>query len=520
VRETRAFRVAGQWLLILLLAMMVTGLRVYPTQAAARTLAGLPDTITLSLTNGSAFVYGQNPQPNFTAVVVFGTHPTANLYWGVKMTLEDGEAFSSNNSTSSPDGMTLTFPNVAANSLITVGQHTAVASFYNAITNTTVYSNSVGFTISKAPPLLNCSFVGDQTHFEAAGQTLHIAMTPTAQHGSEPVDWQDTTYSVTFQGSTTTTDTNLVPDGNDTVTVTAPATPGMYGVTCVFNGTHLFLSTSTLTGKFMFSEEHSLGSVQLYSNPTTVDAQDSMEFYIVFQAAAGLPTPTGEIAMYIGQSYSRSIMLGPSGTVLVTFSPLQSLIGAYNVQIKYFGDANYTVAQLTFPLTNPPIPPGIAGGSGGGSSTPAPSAQPTATQAPGAEPTTTATTNSTLISSNSGGATNQPGTVPAGGSSSVPLLLIILGLFVVLALAGGTGGAIYVVRRSQAERYDQGRYDQGRYDQGRYDQGRYDQWYGDQKFAPPPQSRRAPPYPDEQTNPNEYAYGDEYPYGRTDPWKW
>ncbi|MFI5274264.1 MAG: hypothetical protein ACHQ4H_14620 [Ktedonobacterales bacterium] len=190
------------------------------------------------------------------------------------------------------------------------------------------------------------------------------------------MDWQDGTYNVSLDGPTHVTSSNLAPDSNDEVTMAGPTQNGKYLLICTFNGTALFISNSyTDTLAYTFSAQHSLGSTQLFANPTTLVAKQSLNFYIVFHAAPGLPTPTGQFQIMIGQYYTQAYWIRSAGDFLLHLNALPSLIGVSEISIRYWGDIYYDEATLNFPLTNPPIPGG--GGSGGSGSGNNP--QPTAT---------------------------------------------------------------------------------------------------------------------------------------------
>ena len=142
----------GTGLTLLLFTMLSALLQPAPVQAAAHSSLAAANTLTLSIDNGTTFTYGGTPAPTFTAVVVFGVKPTANYFWTISGKLDDGEVFGSSGfpPTSSQDGMTLTFTRVTSNTPFTVGQHTAIAKFFDPGTNTTVDSNPVSFTGSRS----------------------------------------------------------------------------------------------------------------------------------------------------------------------------------------------------------------------------------------------------------------------------------------------------------------------------------------------------------------------------------
>lgn len=447
----------GRWLATLLLTMVGALLLALPARAAAHTPHAGADTVSLSIDNGTTFTFGETPQPTFTAVVTFGTKPTANYYWTVSVRLEDGATISGGSSpATSPDGMTLTFTRMTPSTTITVGQHTASASFSDPGMGTTVTSNPVSFTVNKATPNLTCSIDGTSANFVGTGQTLHVRMAPTAPTGQVPVDWQDGTYTVTLDGPTHLTIPNLAPDSNDVVTVPGPSQIGKYLLGCAFSGTASFTSVTYSDAlPYTFSALNGLGPVELFTNPTTLAAQQKLDFYIVFHAAPGLPTPTGEFVIWMGSSYyTNSLQVGPTGDTLIHLNPLPSLYGVSQITVRYWGDVYYNEATVNFPLTNPPIPAGVIGGSGGNSggsgsgsfgNNPQSAATATAGGTAGAQATPSAEATSTAVIPR-GVASSKPA---APGDNSGPFLMVILALLVLAGL-GVAGGVIYLTRRAKS----------------------------------------------------------------------
>ncbi len=434
----------SRWVAILLLCMINAVLLAAPVHAAAQMPHAAADTVTLTLDNpGTTFIYGQTPGPTFTAVVTFGTKPTWNHYWTVSGKTDGGGTFDGNYSPIfSPDGMTMTFSGMVASFPIQVGLRTATASFTNPETNVTTTSNSVQFTVYKATAGLSCSIDGTITHFIGAGQTLHVAMAP-SYTGYIPVDGKDGTYTVTFDGPTHKTYPNLVSDSNDRVTVPGPTQIGKYLLSCAFSGTDSFTSaTYADTHPYTVSAMHSPSSVQLFTNPTTLVTRQNLDFYVVFHAAPGLPTPTGTFQIWIGPYYSDSLPLSPNGDYLVHFSPLSSLYNVSKITIKYWGDIYYNEATFNFPLTNPSIS-GSSSGNGGSGGT---QTQATATTSTTGTPGTTATADATPTAGSAGGVI--PSATPPAGDTGI---FWLIGGLVLLVLAGlGTTGVIVFYQRRRA----------------------------------------------------------------------
>jgi len=416
------------------------------------------DTATLALDNGPTFIYGASLVPSFTVVITLAVPPKANHYWTVDIQLEDGESFGGSLLPSDSTGTTMTFTRITpgtppASPPLRVGNHTATATFYNSETQTTATSNPRSFTVNQAATALDCSIDGNAAHFERAGQTLHMSMSPTAPGSLAPVDWQNATYSVTFDGPTHVSVSHLAPDSADEVTLTAPSAIGKYQVVCKFSGTASFTPADSTGVTYTFSAQNPLGAIQLFTHPTTLAAKQNLDFYLVFHAGAGLPTPTGAFSIYIGPYYTTApLRLSSAGDALVHLSPLPSLSGVSGITIRYWGDVEYNVATATFPLTNPPIPnsggSAGSGGSGGGSS--GSGARATATTGSTANAQATATVDTTPTTVGPGGLVAAP---PTGGGTQADLLeFSLLALLILAGLGGASLGALYLARRAKAAR--------------------------------------------------------------------
>lgn len=428
----------GHWLAILLLAIVSALLVAAPVRAAG-------DTLTLSLNNGTTFTY-DGTAPSFTAVVTFGAKPTGNYPWMVTVRLDGGESTSNSNPpTYDQNALTLTFTRITFPTPIVVGQHTATASFFNPGTNTTVYSNPMSFTVNKATISLACGVDSSLGVLVGAGQSVRILMSPYSGNGQLPAEWQSGTYNVSFDGPTHIAYSNLTSDSNFAVTVTAPSQVGSYTLSCTFNGSASYTSsTANNPNPYTISLLHSLGTVQLFTNPTTLVAGKNLDFYVAFHPASGLPMPTGQFSIWIGNHYTNAITLGPTGDYLIHLSPLSSLVGVSRIEIFYMGDKYYNRASVYFPLTNPPIPSGTtAGGSGNGSLGAGNNPQGTATAQGTPSATATGDATTPTVAGAGVGLSYPP---QQGKSDGLPLLLILV--LVGLLIAGGAvGGAIYLMRR-------------------------------------------------------------------------
>ena len=138
--------------------------------------------------------------------------------------------------------------------------------------------------------------------------------------------------------------------------VRAPTTPGYYTMTCAFDGYGNYApSTSGAVGAYI-SAFNQIGGIKLYTNPTTYNPYKSCVVYIVFQAAPGGPTPTGNTSLTIGRNYTASVDIASNGTLSVRLNPLPLPEGANQITVDYSGDAYYRWASSTFSFTNPAIP--------------------------------------------------------------------------------------------------------------------------------------------------------------------
>jgi len=188
---------------------------------------------------------------------------------------------------------------------------------------------------------------------------------------SATVDIQDGTFTLTFVGPTTTMSPKLQVDGSGNMSTPAPTQIGCYNqVICSFSGTSMFdPASANIAGQpLLISEMKLLSGAQIYTNPTTFTANQSMEMYVVFHGAPGLPAPSGYYGIRVGISFTKVIQLGSNGDSLVKLDPITNLGGSTQIQISYQGDPYYSSQVYSFPLTNPPIPNMSSGGSSGGGS--------------------------------------------------------------------------------------------------------------------------------------------------------
>ncbi|GCE18467.1 hypothetical protein KDK_22670 [Dictyobacter kobayashii] len=330
--------------------------------------------------------------------------------------------------------------------------------------------------IGKITPSFSC-FTSGMAPTNLPNSPLTVSFEIGANSNTQ-VDWQNSTFTVTFIGAQTFTRANLKANSSESVTVPMPSVFGSYQVQCMFNGTSLFNSavTNSYSGPILVSANHQVGGIQLYTNPANLQPGASTTWNVVVLGAAGLPAPTGYIHIRIGNSYTSIVALGSGGTV--TFqanapSPLAPMITVF-----YGGDPVYANSSANFSLTNPssptnggtPAQPTPTGGgtpaqptpTGGGTmpqssstngagvvSTPGVSPTPTATHKATPTPVSTvtptpaATATATAVSSISAESDTSAGS--SGNQGSIVLWIV---LAVVIGLAGaGAAGYILLLRK-------------------------------------------------------------------------
>ena len=217
-------------------------------------------------------------------------------------------------------------------------------------------------------------------------------------------------------------------------------------MTCTFDGYGDYAPSTSGNVGVAISAFNQVGSIKLYTNPTTYNPYKSCVLYIVFQAAPGGPAPTGGVSITIGRNYTPIAFLASNGTLSVRLNPLPLPGGADQITIHYYGDSYYRWTSSSFSLTNPAIPSnaptsGGSGNSSGGSGGKAGSPQATTTAtAPG--------TTSVATLSPAGAQNASAGSSSSDSSGGSPLLWIGLG---VLVLGLGGGGLALVVRARLAK---------------------------------------------------------------------
>ena len=434
-------------LIVTPLVLATSLLTAAPAHGAARTSATGSDSLTLSLTNGTSFVYNEYPYPDFHADLVLAQPLSANYSLSVTLTLTDINQTITLGELGPIDTLHYSFDSKVNGAAVTIvtGSHTAVASFTNIDTHVTTQSNPVNFTITRSAATINCSI--SRSGIMPPGTMLQIHVDMTASPNSGPVDWQDATYAVKFVGPITMTSPQMKLDSSGNMSIPAPTRIGYYNqVFCMFSGTSLFAPTSAnIAGQeLLISEMHPLSGAQIYTNPATYVVNQTIQMYVVFHGEPGLPPPSGYYGIRLGNHYTKVIQLGSDGTSLIKLEPLSNLGGATQIQIGYQGDPYYNSQVYYFPLTNPPIPGSSSGGSGGN---PVPSGSSPITAkkvaSKSAATATTAATSSPTAYPRTGAPVVAP-THPSGNGAPI-WLVALLGL---LVLGGGAGATWYVWRRN------------------------------------------------------------------------
>ena len=430
--------------------LLIVGVGMVMQHPVAHAAPFFPPGYSLTLTEStSTMSYGGTP-PTFQAqlTVPAGENPLTNP---AQFTFQiDTTSFAPDGHTSGGSTYTFTLNGSTVSNTLTLpaGQHQAAANYFSSVLNQTLTSAPVTLTVQKFTPAIGCNFltaglytVNSPVTFEMAGPL----------NGGPPIDWQNATYSFTFVGPQTFTDSNLTASNLGQGTVLTPPVGGRYQFQCTFSGTSNFnaaqtpLSTSTLN----VTQGHQAG-IKLYSTPTTITGGTNATLDIIVSGGSGLPTPTGEVALFLGPytSTNRISLSAGQVTVQIVFpSPLPST----TMQVYYYGDAVYAQSSATFSLTNPPIP-------GGSNPTPNPTSAPVSTapsaltSTPSGSSTPAASTTPTFSRTPvSSGTTFANGGTTAGGhppatTATQGLLVFGIVLAVLLLLAAGGSGAFIVLR--------------------------------------------------------------------------
>jgi hypothetical protein len=429
--------------LLLCWMLLTLGLGMVAQHHVAHAASSLPPGYSLTVTESTSTMTYSGTAPSFQAqlTVPAGENPLSNP--ALFNFIIDSQDYAPD--TSGTSGSTYTFTlnsRTVTTALIPAGQHAVVASYFSVPLKQTLQSAPITLTVQKLTPSVYCQL--NLLNPFAVNAPVTFTMSSSQSSGSA-VDWQDATYTLTFVGTQTFTDTNLTADSSGQGTALTPPVPGNYKYQCTFNGTQNFNSAQSGFGSTLVVTAGHQTGIKLYSNPTTITGGQTATLYVVISGAPGLPTPTGQIGLALGTVYNtRAIDLGSNGSVTVQISfPVNP---PNTMRVNYFGDTVYAASYANFSLTNPPIP--------GGSNPPAPTSPP----APGS------TAPSALTPTPSGGSTPAASstTIANGGtiSGSHPTdsppnqgaLVFWIGLLGLLLLVVGSGVFIVLRKRARAAR--------------------------------------------------------------------
>jgi hypothetical protein len=304
--------------------------------------------ITLTAGGSTTMTYGES-SPTFRSVLTLpsGDPPPTDMtfYFLVDSQMDVGSVSWSNPT------WTL-FENGFGPPPLSVGQHAVVAQYKSP--SHVLTSAPVILNVLKKTPGLDCS-INNVTNTYATNTPLTI--TVGFSNTNAPVDIQNGTFSITFTGPRTFTSANLRANSAGQVFASIPSARGIYQTRCAFSGTASFNSVATQMNMptVVVSANNQPGRIALYTNPTPVTHGPNITWRVVVSARPGLPTPTGNVSVDIGRSYTKLMALGSGG--IVTFqavAPSQESLAS--IRVWYYGDPVYASAGADFPPTTPPIP--------------------------------------------------------------------------------------------------------------------------------------------------------------------
>ncbi|MGH2501774.1 MAG: hypothetical protein ACRDID_04570, partial [Ktedonobacterales bacterium] len=432
-------RVAPTALMLLLALTLAFTVSMLP---APRAHASGPDSATLQITSASPYVYGSYPV-QVQMIVTLGTalNSLSDGEHDQSLHLNTGASFPLFWVSTSADQLTITYSGtISSGQNVLPGDYTATASFVNPDTTATTTTNSLSFTMEKAPTRISCYIYGGSGGIISIGQTFYINLSSGLTSTVAPGD----TVTITLAGPQNISAT-LQADGNRNVHMAAPTLPGTYTVTCASAGNSLYNPGSATTTLNIHDDAHVAG-MKLYTNPTTVTRGVALTFYIVLLPKPGYPAPTGYLDIKMGIIEYDSIQVGANGATLVELYPLPvySTNPFSQITIDYGGDARYLNSTFNFPLTNPAISGSApssgttASGKGGKSSGKSSGASATSTATVGT-PTPTAAATATATAATTATVTSAPALAAtrrtaAANSLVNPLLLWLAGGVAVLAI--------------------------------------------------------------------------------------
>ncbi len=409
--------------------------------------AALPSGYSLTLTESTSTMTYGDTAPTFQAqlTVPAGEDPLTSpaeftFKIGTHSFAPDGHDASGSTYTFALNGST-----VSANLTLSVGSYTVVANYFSSVLNQTLTSALVTLTVQKSSPALSCQM----STAALWARNTSIIFVINEIHGLK-IDWQNATYSVTFIGAQTFTRSNVTAKNVANTaqgTVLTPPVGGVYHFQCTFNGTtNANAAESPLSNSPLTVTDGHQASIKLHSTPATITAGTNATLDISVSGGSGLPTPTGEIVLFLSvyTSTNRIPLTDGQVTVQIVF-PAQT---GSTMQICYYGDTVYAQSCPTFSLSNPstPLPTPVSSPPSGatpGPSTPLPISTSTAAATPTTLAVSTPAPSSTTIA-NSG---TISGSQPPGATSNQGNLMFWIVLIGLLVLAAGGSGVVLVLRK-------------------------------------------------------------------------
>lgn len=424
--------------LLLCWMLLTLGLGMVAQPHIAHAAASLPPGYSLTVTEStSTMTYGGSaPTIQAHLTVPEGEHPLANP---ALFNFKVGSRNFAPDSSSSGSEYTFTLKGTSVQyALIPAGEQAVVAQYFSVPLNESLESAPITLTVQKYTPVVYCQL----NLLNPFGVKAPVDFTMSTSAGPA-VDWQNATYTITFIGSQTFTDTGLTADSDGEGTALAPPVPGNYKYKCTFNGTANFNAAESGLGSTLVVNANHQPTIKLYSNPTTIKAGQSTTLEIVVSGTPGFPAPTGQVGLSMGNSFTRAINLGPDGRVNVQ-TTFPSPLPANTLQVNYFGDTVYAQSFAKFPLTNPPI---STGGTGGNPPSSDPTSTATATKTPpgGSTPAPSGTTIANSGTTSNDGTTS--GSHPTDAAFNQGNMVFWLGLMVLLLLVAGGSGVFIVLRK-------------------------------------------------------------------------
>lgn len=246
---------------------------------------------------------------------------------------------------SAPYGL---FLNSLAPIVLDAGQY-AVTANYQSPNYGLLTSAPVTLTVQPITPSFECTPATGGAYTLAPGASIPMSTSGVAG-GS---------VTVTFSGAQSFTSAPRPLDANGAFSVTAPPATGQYTYRCDYSGSRDYTSASASYPNIItISANHSVAGIALYTDPAPLQSYTPTTWEVVVTGGPGLPAPTGNVSISIGNSFIRPlIQLGAGG--VATFeatSPAADAIAG--ITVDYQGDSVYTSAAVHLSIDTAPIPHG------------------------------------------------------------------------------------------------------------------------------------------------------------------